>query len=260
MQVIHKRSAKMQVRIAIVGLILILFILEYLGSATLISGSLEKLVFPVRVSSRNLLKNLETPFFTVKRSVNSARKVQMLEARYSEALAQLASLDGLRQENEELRQLLENSDRQDREVVIAAPIVSNLGPTVGAGLEDGVEVGDLVFVSKTLVGRISKVETHFSNVSLLNQKDSIPQVVQTDEGFRGVVKGDGKRIILTEILPDEEPAQESKILTVGQIGVEPGIFVGQVGKLLSSPSDPVKTYALIQYVDFYQARVVEIYK
>jgi len=166
----------------------------------------------------------------------------------------------LEQENQQLKNLLQNSDREDLTVIITSPIVSQVGPTIGVGSNDGVGVGDLVFVSKTLVGRIREVFPEYAEVDLVTQIDFQPIVAVTAEGFKGLIKGDGKRVVFTEVLPEESPAPESRIQTVGQVGVENGLFVGQIGKLLSSASETVKTYQVIQRVDFYAASIVEIYK
>jgi cell shape-determining protein MreC len=257
MKYINKKVSYLPFSILVVVL---LFTFEFFGLAKGITNIVTILVEPLRVFSNNLVDKVESPFFIAKKSFNSARKVQMLEYRYSEVLAQLSDLDKLRAENQDLRSLLENSDRQARTVIISAPVVSHVGPSIGVGSKDGVEEGDLVFVAQTLVGRVSDVKDSYSRVDLIYQVDFEPLVVQTKEGFKGIVKGDGKRAILTEVLVEEVPTLESRIISVGQIGVEQGLFVGQVGKVLSLPSDPIQTFLVTQYVDFYQANIVEIYK
>lgn len=239
---------------------MLLVAFEYFGLANYFYRSVAWVARPPRAIVVRLIQQVEWPVLTTKRAVHAAKKIQMLETRYSEALAQLTDLDELRAENLELKRLLENTDRPSREVVIAAPVVSHAGPSLGAGSVEGVEVGDLVLVAQTLVGRVSQVSPHYSQVDLIFQSDFQPVVVQTKEGYRGLVRGDGKRAILTEILPDQIPVAESRIESVGQVGVDKGIFIGQVGKLISSDSETMRTFQLIQYVDFYQASLVEIYK
>ena len=238
----------------------ILFIFEFFGLIGKLTSPLTSLIKPLRIFSNSLVIKIEAPFFLAKRSVNSARKVQMLEYRYSEVLAQLSDLDQLREENNQLRKLLENSDRKSRSVIISAPIVSKSGPSIGAGSEEGVEVGDLVFIAGTLVGRVSEVSNSYSKVNLIYQNDFKPLVVQTKEGYKGIIKGDGKRVILTEVLSEDNPSLESRIVSVGQIGVEQGLFIGQVGKKISIASDSIQSFLVVQYVDFYQSNIVEIYK
>lgn len=240
--------------------IAMLLIFEYFGLLSIFDNVLTFLTKPAQIAGRNLVLKVEWPFVMAEKSINSARKVQMLEERYSESLAQLTNLKQLEQENQQLKTLLQNSDREDRTVIISSPIVSQVGPTIGVGTDDGVEVGDLIFVSKTLVGRVREVFANYSEVDLVTQTDFQPIVAITAEGYKGLVRGDGKRAIFTEVLPEETPANESRIQTVGQVGVENGLFVGQVGKLLSTASETVKTYQIIQHVDFYQANIVEIYK
>jgi len=235
-------------------------IFEYVGLMVFFTDFAGGMVRPVRVFASFVVVTMEAPFFTLKGSINAARRIQMLEERYSEVLAQLGEFKGLEEENRELRGLLENTDRQAREVVITAPVVSHVGPSLGVGSGDGVEVGDLVFVDQTLVGRIGAIDENFAQVDLIYEKDFQPLVVKNNEGVTGIVKGDGRGVVFSEVMSQENPAPESRLVTVGQVGVEKDLFVGQVGKLVSGVSDPVKTYQVTRLVDFHQARVVEIYK
>lgn len=241
-------------------LVLLLIAIEFFGLSKYLENFLQPIFLPVQVQTRKIIDVVERPFFDFKRSVNSARKVQMLEYRYSEALAQLSDLQRLQNENRELKALLENTDRKARDTVITSPVVSNIGPTIGVGRVDGIEEGNLVFVAQTLVGRVSKVEEHFSRINLIFQKDFKPLVVETSQGYKGLIKGDGKRAVITEMNADQVPENESRVVTVGQLGIEQGLFIGQIGQDISHPSDPIKSYVVNQYIDFYQAGVVEVYK
>ncbi|MCL4208612.1 hypothetical protein KJZ63_03200 [Patescibacteria group bacterium] len=254
------KFSRFNIHLLTILMVISLLVFDYFGLAGIFEKMLSFLTKPMQVSARSLVLKIEWPFVMAEKSINSARKVQMLEERYSESLAQLTSLKQLEQENQQLKNLLQNSDREDRTVIITSPIVSQVGPTIGVGSNDGVGVGDLVFVSKTLVGRIREVFPEYAEVDLVTQTDFQPIVAVTAEGFKGLIKGDGKRVVFTEVLPEESPAPESRIQTVGQVGVENGLFVGQIGKLLSSASETVKTYQVIQHVDFYAASIVEIYK
>jgi len=241
-------------------MVILIFIFDYFGLSVYLENFIGEVVKPVRVSSNQLVDSFEKPFFIMKRSINSARKVQMLENRYSEVLAQLSDLDELEKENQYLKNLLENSDRQARDIIITSPVVSHVGPSIGVGKKDGVEVGDLIFVAQTLVGQVSEVNDNYSRLHLVFQKDFVPLVAETSDGIKGLIKGDGKRVIFTEVISEDKPVLESRINTVGQVGVEQGLFIGQIGKEISQPSDSVKTYGVSQYIDFYQANLVEIYK
>jgi cell shape-determining protein MreC len=241
-------------------MVIIIFIFDYFGLSIHLENIFGSAVKPVSIFSTQLVGSFEKPFFVVRKSINSARKVQMLETRYSESLAQLSDLAELEKENQDLRNVLENSDRQARDIIITSPVVSHVGPSIGVGKKDGVEIGDLIFVAQTLVGRVSDVSDNYSRVHLVYQKDFVPLVAETSDGIKGLIKGDGKRVIFTEVISGDNPVVESRINTVGQIGVDRGLFIGQIGKEISQPSDSVKSYSVTQYADFYQAHVVEIYK
>jgi cell shape-determining protein MreC len=109
-----------------------------------------------------------------------------------------------------------------------------------------------------MVGLVGDVAEHSSNVELLFQSPSINIVARTESGVEGIITGNGKQIIMSEVERDAQVSQGERVVTVGQPGIAPDLFLGQVVEIKNKPSAPVKQVVIEQIVDFYQARVVEV--
>lgn len=199
---------------------------------------------------------VEIPFAFRQRS-KTARRIQDLEFRLSESYAQLSELATLQHENEQLRQLLGEKNTPIARI-ITAPIVSFAQPAIAAGSGEGVVPGQIVLVASTLVGRVSVVKQQQSTITLLSQTDSQPLLAQTESGVQGLVVGDGRRIIVTEVPLDSKLENGERLTTVGQPGVPGGIFIGRVEAVESSPASATKTIVVEQLVSIYDAVVVEV--
>lgn len=239
-------------------IILFLWLLEFVGVGRTLRGWTSYVTVPVLSTVTKGVLWAETPFYVVQNAFRATRRIQDLELRYSMALAETSELKALEKENEALRALLENSDRTLVNNIITKPIVSFADPTIAVGSAEGVRSGSIVLIGKTVVGSVSEVAEHTAKVNLLFQQNVSPIVAVTESGVEGLLVGDGKRLVLTEVARDAEVSIGQRVVTLGQPAVPPDLLLGQVVAIESNPADPVKQVILEQVVDFYQARVVEV--
>lgn len=236
---------------------LIVWLCELVGVAGLVRQSWEGMLLPVTVRVRSLMSWTNQPFQVVTDTNSILRRMQQLEYRYAEASAQLGELGALREENQQLKEALSSKKgTTTSETVIAAPLVSLAYPAIAAGEVEGVQPGNAVSVSETLVGTIGQVSPHQSQVNLLSQPDQRPILVQTEGGAQGIVVGDGRRVLITEIPSDQQLTVGERVVTLGQPGIKRDVFVGRIQQVEKSESAPVQTAVLEQYVSFYRARLV----
>jgi cell shape-determining protein MreC len=200
------------------------------------------------------------PLEVVQYAHQSTRKIQDLERRYNQALAQISELEGLRAENTELRMLIENTDRKLEEVKVVETVISVAEPTITGGLQGGVSEGNEVVIQGTLVGFVDQVSQRLATVRLLSRDDAHPVIVKTETGVEGIVIGNGKNIILTEVSPGDVLTVGERIVTVGQPGVVSDRLVGIISKIEKNPTASVQTALVEQLVDFRSSRVAEVYK
>jgi rod shape-determining protein MreC len=153
-----------------------------------------------------------------------------------ELLANNAKLADVENENTILRQQLDILPR-DKFDLLASNIVSQDPNGMGnwividKGSEAGVKVGMSVIVSKgILLGRVQEVTAKSSNILLLTNSKSTVNAMTTENGTKGIVKGEyGLAIILDMILQTDLIQVGDDVVTSG-IGEEfpRGLFVGVI--------------------------------
>ncbi len=255
-------SKDAQTRVIEIGLFFVVIIVVFFCQLTGLDSFLTEVA---NSFSRPLIKvqlkmlafvNSSTEIF--KQQYQLARKVQDLELRLSQATANLGELDQLKKENQELRNLLNSSDRSLGRVVLTQPILSYAQPVIGLPKDEEIAIGAGVLVEGTLVGTVQEVKQDIAILTLLWQKNSTPVLATTEMGVQGLVIGDGRRVLLTEVQMDEELEVGQRVVTTGQKGIEKGLLIGIIRSLQSSTSDATKTAVIEQYVSFYEAQLVEI--
>lgn len=246
-----------EVLVAISMVVLVLFG-EWLGLVQPFNQALSFISRPILVRLDALVFQATQPLTLIPVSFKAARRVQQLEYDYSQALAEIAALKELEAENQLLRDMLQAAERPTA-AVIAAPISAHGQPSLAVGSSHGVELGQSVVAAQTLVGVIAQVQPHQAQVKLLTELRNEPILAKTDSGIKGLIKGDGRQLLLTELPPEAEVKPGEKVVTLGQSQVRSGIFIGQVQQLLDQPSTPVKTAVIEQQVSFYEVGVVEVW-
>lgn len=237
-------------------LILLLLRLTNLEEKTLQVGRI--IAHPLLSVNTRVAASINRSLLTFKSQYQLARQVQDLQLRLAQTTAQLGELDQLRLENNELRNLLNSTDRSLGRVVLTQPILSYAQPTISVPPQEELAVGTAVLAEGTLVGTISKLLPGIAQIDLLWQKETMPVLAATSEGVQGLVIGDGRRVLLTEIPVAEEIEVGQRVVTTGQRGIERGVLIGEIRSIQAGPSAAVKTAVLEQYVSFFETALVEI--
>jgi rod shape-determining protein MreC len=243
-----------------VGLILIvgLALTEFVGLNQPGQRVVQRLMHPVQLVARQVTQSIVAPLRYGWSLQKTQRRILDLEQRYAESSAQLGEMDSLKSENEALRGMLQATDTRLEKRVITTPILSYGHPLVAGGSQDGVQTGQLVLVSQTLVGMVTDVSETQSQVHLLFQEQTQSVVAKTESGVQGLVKGDGKRVLLTEIPVEAEVKVGDRVITSGQAGIPGDIFIGRVASVQAEPQASAQTAVIEQIVSFYHTQVVEI--
>lgn len=238
--------------------IIVTAIFQFSGFSLVLLNSGHRLLSPflkINVQLVSKMYNIKDVFHQQQQLI---RRVQDLEIRLSQSQARLGDLDQLSQENEELRQLLNSSNRSLRKIILTRPILSYAQPTVSISVDEEVAIGSAVLIKDTLVGQIKDVKQGTASVDLLWQNDSSPVLATTEAGVQGVIVGDGKRVIFTEVPITDELEIGQRVTATGQRGIEKGLYVGEIRSLQTGASSAVQTAVIEQHVSFYEAQLVEI--
>ena len=149
-----------------------------------------------------------------------------------------ADMARLEEENERLRRALGYAARQSGDWLPACVLSAGGGAAAahktvrtGKGALDGVAVGAVVVVPEGVVGRVTSVTPHTSEVTLIvdhSVKVACEIEVQDGSRPRGIVSGGGEDVLIMRYLRDAENVPpRSRVVTSGLGGVFPrGLEVG----------------------------------
>ncbi len=159
-----------------------------------------------------------------------------------ELLARNAMLSDVENENTILREQISTLPREKYDL-LAANIVSQDPNGMGNWLEidkgsdDGLSVGMSVIISKgILLGRIQEISASSSKIILLTNSKSTVNAMTSNNGTKGIVKGEyGLGIILDMVLQTDPIQIGDNVVTSGIGGEFPrGLFVGVIQEVHNS--------------------------
>ena len=195
---------------------------------------------------------------------NSQKQIEDLQARNAELRAKVGLSEFLKEENEQLRSVIEKtasvSSQPDRQII--ARVISSSGiMTIDRGLADGIQEKDLVFSNGVFIGQVGQTETYFSQVNVI-QLGSLNLVAQTQAGVKGILKWDKGGIILDQVGADRMMASADSVFTSGssEMKIPPGVYVGQISQVLQTPGMPTQQAKVDQGIDISDLRLVQIVK
>jgi cell shape-determining protein MreC len=235
----------------------ILFFLQFLSLLNL--SFFNQLANYWKERNFRVLQKIAHPFNRFSLMWNLTARLEDLQYRYSEAAAVLVKMESLEKENQELRKILENSDRTYQSTVVAAPVVSFAQSFVTVGSQAGIKIGAAVLYKDNLLGLIEEVQEKQSKVSLLAAMTENGVLAETKSGHQGLLKGTGREIILTEIAGDAKVEMGELVYTSSQVDLEKGLLVGKISRLVTSnQAEAGQTFVVEQLVNFYDLSLVEI--
>jgi len=231
---------------------------EFVGVLQPVRSGVEQLLRPFQLVSLSSVKAVTEPFRNIQSLQTAQRRVQDLEYRYAEVSAALGEMDQIKSENQALREMLNASDIKLQKRVITVPIVSYGRPLIAGGVQEGVESGQMVLIAQTFVGLVTTVLDDQAEVGLLSQENTPPVLARTESGVQGLVVGDGRRVLLTELPIDSTITVNERVLTNGQAGINRDVFVGRIASVQNSPSAATKVAVIEQIVSFYETSLLEV--
>ena len=182
--------------------------------------------------------------------------------------AKVLELEGYKQENERLRQLLDfkssatHWDMVGCEVIAKDPGNWFYSFTINKGESDGIQVNDAVTYGSGLVGKITEVGPNWAKVlTIIDAESSVGAVISRTQSF-AVCDGelslaDSGKCKLSFVSSDTSLVLGDSVVTSGLGGIYPeGILIGTVSDI-KSDSMGYSQYAVIDTaVDFEKIREV----
>ena len=184
----------------------------------------------------------------------------------TELKAQISSMQTLKKNLDELEKLEKLHLPSSAEKVATAEVVLITNESlfsnrlrISKGSNDGIEAGQAVVDGNGLMGQVTIVSSHFSEVTLLTHNKQIIPVMIERTGDRALLYGTGDQIELKYLSSEMALKEGDRLVTSGMDGVYlPGIPVAQITqaqKIVASPFYKVKCVPL---AGLKQARFVAI--
>lgn len=239
---------------------LVLLTLDLTGLRGTVTAPVERILSPLQQSVYSARIRFQNVLEFTMSYQTMVERLGYLENKTAELSAEVAALEALEKENETLRKMIENTDRTLESRVISVPIVSAAVPMIAAGSDQGIEPGMMVTVSNTLLGSISSVSQGRAVVSLFERTRDSGVVATTSNGVQGVLLGTGSGVVFTHIPSNETVEVGDSLTTVGQEGIKRGLLLGVLSQNLTNQEDAFQTFRVDQFVSFYSAPLVEVWK
>ncbi|MEX0594627.1 MAG: rod shape-determining protein MreC [Patescibacteria group bacterium] len=159
-------------------------------------------------------------------------------------LAQLANLTDIENENSQLREDLEFSQkRPDLElspalIISYSPSGSYQAITIDKGSDDGIVPNQAVVSGGFLIGKIKNVSETTAEVWLLSNRSLLTPVILTSSQVTGILKGGIRGLVVDNIPVDTKINQGELVVTSSLEGLYPsGLAVGRIEEVISQKEE-----------------------
>ena len=237
--------------------ILCFFLTEQtLGSARAVVGAI---IYPISRPVTGLSQSIHSIVATVKNIGNLRNDNQTLSDKNQALTAQVAQLEALKHENDELKQALAFAQSHQDEKLIAAQVIGR-SPTqflqsvvVDKGSSDGVKSNSPVISDGFLVGQVSELTPHRATVRLITSSDSLIAVRFAKSQAQGLLKGGLEGLAVTQVPLDAKVDVDEPAVTSAIGGIVPeNIPVGTAKSQNSISSSILQNIRLDSPIDFTQ--------
>jgi len=259
-------------------LALVLIVLSESGALGPVEGVLSFVVAPVERAVSAIVKGVGSVAGDTRDVAELQQRVAELASANEALVQENFRLREYQAENEELRRQLNFHQENPTYGSIGVDVVEHgctifpCGTVVGqdtnpylrfviitVGSQHGVAVGmPVVTGGAAMIGRIARTSPNLSYVQLINDPASLVVAMLQQSRVMGVVEGTEEgRLLMTNILPDEEVAEGETIITSSIGGMLPrGLILGQVESVTYLESDLFQQAVIRPAVDFRRIETV----
>ncbi len=183
--------------------------------------------------------------------------VQGLQDQRASLQQELAEYEKVKQENEQLKELLEITEERPENRSLAASVIGRdpndvfYGFSIDKGTLEGISVGDPVITNRGLVGVVSQAYATTSKVTCLLSEDVNVAAVCIEKRESGVIASDimtaNSGLLRLNYLSGDTQLEEGDIITTSGAGGDfpQDLLIGEVKSVEKSEND-VSKYAVIQ--------------
>lgn len=241
----------------------VIFLLSTGGHLKFASSLLEKIASPVGRSAYSAFHKL--PF------VSENEQAKKMNDKNLSLIAQLSEIEKLKRENSALLDQFQTAKPKSKNIlpanIVGVPsfipgITTPANFILDKGHEDKVKVGYGVVLKNNLIGKVIKTSSHLSKVEIIvNSSSSF--TAKTKRDVLGVIKGDGKAMIFSNVLLSENIKVGDLVTTKGDmtlegIGYPQDLIIGKIKSIDKNPSELFQKARVESFLDFNKLSTVFI--
>lgn len=161
------------------------------------------------------------------------QRIQKLQQENDSLRSQLAKSQQLKKENEDLQKQLGVAKDSPQKLLLAHVLSTGTYFIIDKGSNDGLREGMTVMTQNMYVGKIFRVQPNVSRLLLPIETESVIAAVNQNKTAKGLVRGNGSSMSISEVLLSEILNQKDVLVTVGSvddkgIGIRPDLELGKV--------------------------------
>lgn len=212
---------------------------------------------PVVFLAKGVAKPVQNFFFTIYHLRKIAQDNSALKLQVADLQQKLVDYDQEKRENEALRQELGFVDATKFSLVACTVLSEHpfgLADTIvlNCGSNQGVAEGQAIISGGYLAGKIIYADNYSSTALLVTSSKFSGDAELSKTGADAIVNGSFGSGMVMDRLSQNEKLEKGWLVTTAGINsqIPKGILIGQVGDIISSPSDLFKKSTVISPVDF----------
>lgn len=187
----------------------------------------------------------------------SAERASELEQEKTRLLRELATRQGLVEENAALRQVL-NLRSEGARAAIMASVLGYLNEgreellLIDRGANDGIAEGDVVVsLDQVFAGLISDVSPRTAHVLLITSPSRSTDVSISGRGIRAVARGVNNRELAIDLVPQQSEVRSGDLIVASPraTGLSKPLLVGEVREVKQAENDVFKSVRAIHLFD-----------
>ena len=179
--------------------------------------------------------------------VSESARVKKLEQENLDLRSQISAIDRLKKENQALLDQFQTQELKTAFLlptrILGAPgfvpgISLPLYFVVDKGSDNKVKIGQAVVFKNQLIGQVATLTSTNAKINLI-YNPTFSFTAKTQKGASGVIRGDGRDMILDNVLLSDSIEVGDLVHTKGDANLESGILPDlMVGKIVSLEKDP----------------------
>lgn len=235
----------------------LIFALDSLGVFTVVKRPVEQFLISISVARNQVVNIVDIPIDWLRFYRSGSKQLINLESRLAEAIVDKAELEQLRQENQDMRALLESKVSPSLDFMPAKVLgTKNQLLMIDKGSVDGISSGMSVVYQDVFIGQTAEVQSHISQVLTIQSRNSKVAVTIVDKRINGLLVSQDNVLKLVQVLQSEKLEVGDIVSTSGLDNITPNLVVGTITKINENDQgihqeatiEPPIDYSVIQNV------------